>query len=293
MKPRTQPRGVYAAVITPFDESLRPDAEKGIRYYRSLLDSGLDGVNLLGTTGEAMSIAARDRLRFMEAIAGSGLPMDRVMVGTGASSLADAIELTSAAMQLGFAAALLMPPFFYRGVSDDGVVQFFDVLVRAVRPPQNGIFLYNFPAMSGITFHAALVDRLMQAHPGIIGGVKDSSNDIALQRELIARHPQLAVHPGSEAHLTDARQRGAAGCISGSVALWPDLAARVWGGETVLDSELTARRDALAGVPLIPAVRRLVADATGNRSWQRSLPPLTPLEDPSWNPLAGARVYQA
>jgi 4-hydroxy-tetrahydrodipicolinate synthase len=270
---REQLRGVCAAVITPIDAEHQPDPGRAIPYYRELLERGCDALNVLGTTGEAMSFNADQRVGFMQAIATSGLPRERMMVGTGASSLADAIRQTSAAMELGFGAALVMPPFYFRGIADDGVVRFFDALISHVRPRPEGIFLYNFPAMSGITFHADLVDRLMLAHPGIIGGIKDSSNDAQLQRDIVSRHPELRVYPGSELHLSDARERGCAGCISGSVALWPEIAARVWSGQAG-QSELTALRESLSGAPLIPQVRRRLAQAMGDPAWERSVPPL-------------------
>lgn len=272
-------RGICAAVVTPLDPDLRPDSARAVAYYGSLLRSGCDALNLLGTTGEAMSISVDDRLRFMEALAGSGLPRERMMVGTGASALGDCIRLTSAAVRLGFGAALVMPPFFFRGITDDGVMHFFEHFFEGVHPPQNRILLYNFPAMSGITFHPDLVDRLIEIYPGIVGGIKDSSNDAALQREIHRRHPDLLVYPSSEAFLTDARELGLAGCVSGTVALWPELAARVWAGEASSQSELTRRRESLAGVALIPAVRYLLAQRTGELDWERCMPPLMQLDD--------------
>jgi 4-hydroxy-tetrahydrodipicolinate synthase len=138
--------------------------------------------------------------------------------------------------------------------------------------------LYNFPRMSGITFHAAIVDRLLEEFPGIVAGLKDSSNDARLQGEILARHPQLAVFPGSESDLLAAMQRGAAGCISGSVALWPELARAVFDGANEAQAEeLTRRRSALGGVPFIPAVRYLIAKMRGDRAWERAMPPQMPL----------------
>ncbi len=271
-------RGVCAAVITPLDGDLRPDAQAAIAYYGELLNSGCDSLNVLGTTGEASSISADERVAFMEAIAGSGLPRERMMVGTGASALRDCIRLTSTAHRLGFGGALVMPPYFFRGITDDGIMQFFEQLFEAAHPPQHGILLYNFPAMSGVTFHPGLVDRLIANYPGVIGGIKDSSNDAALQAQIFAQHPDLLVYPSSEAFLSDARERGYAGCISGTVALWPELAARVWKGDLSAQRELTQRRESIARVPLIAGVRYLRAKQTGKGDWERCLPPLTPLD---------------
>jgi len=247
-----------------------------VPYYRELLDRGCDGINLLGTTGEAMSFSAEQRLGLMEALATGGFPMARAMVGTGASSLADAVRLTRAAFELGFA-ALIMPPFFYRDVTDDGIVAFFDALFARTAPPPQSVLLYNFPRMSGIEFHPALVDRLVTEFPQIIAGMKDSSNDPALQADVIARRPDFAVFPGSESDLVAAKARGAAGCISGSVALWPELARDVFTNDDAAKAaELTRRRAALDGLPFVPAVRARIARERNDPRWERIVPPQTP-----------------
>lgn len=270
--------GIWAAVLTPVDETLSPDAQRAIPYYRSLLDRGCDGINLLGTTGEAMSWSVHQRLAFMESIASGGLPMQRTMVGTGAASLQDAVRLTRCAFASGFAAALVMPPFFFRDAADDGIVSFFDRLFVQADPPKNGVLLYNFPRMSGITFHPDLVDRLLEEFPGIVAGMKDSSNDAALQAEVLSRHPELAVLPGSESDLLEAKRRGTAGCISGSVALWPELAhATFERGDHAQAQTLTRARATLDGLPFISAVRYLTASVQDDTMWERCIPPLRAL----------------
>lgn len=274
MNQRTQLQGVFSAVLTPFDAEFRPDPVPAIPYYRDLLARGCDGLNVLGTTGEAMSVGLADRLAFMEPVA-AALPREQMMVGTGASALADAVKLTRAAFDLGFSAALVIPPFYYREATDEGILRFFDALFERVGPPQDSIVLYNFPRMSGITFHPDLVDRLVKAFPGIICGLKDSSNTLDLEREIHRRHPNLAVFPGSEVLLADARTDGFAGCISGSVCLWPDLAARVWREGSAADTEqLVELRQSLSGTPLIEAVRLRVTRETNDPRWLRSVPPL-------------------
>lgn len=270
--------GIWAAVLTPVGEDLSPDAKRAVPYYRGLLERGCDGINLLGTTGEAMSFSADQRLGFMEAISSSGLPMERTMVGTGAASLRDAIRLTSSAFAFGFAAALIMPPFFFRDANDDGIVKFFDRLFSQTNPPKDGVLLYNFPKMSGITFHPDLVDRLVKEFPGIIVGIKDSSNDAQLQSAILSRHPGLAMLPGSESDLLEAKRRGVMGCISGSVALWPELAKRVFESNDATQAQtLTSARAALDGLPFIPAVRYLTASIQRDPAWERCVPPLVPL----------------
>jgi len=271
-------RGIWAAAITPVTDDLQPDAAKSIPYYRELLENGCDGINVLGTTGEAMSFSAGQREKYMQALASSGLPMQRFMAGTGAASRDDAVRLTRAALDCGFAAALIMPPFFYREATDDGIAAFFDTLIAAVNPPPRSLLLYNFPRMTGITLHAGLADRLIAASGDRIFGMKDSSNDARLQAEIIARRPGVSIFPGSESDLAEAKRRGAAGCISGSVALWPRLAKSVFeNGDEAQAAELRRLRASLDGLPLVAAVRCLTALSHADRDWERAMPPQQPL----------------
>ncbi len=173
-----------------------------------------------------------------------------------------------------------MPPFFFRDACDDGILRFFDALFSRSNPPRSSVLLYNFPKMSGIAFHPELVERLLRGFPGVIAGMKDSSNDAPLQAEILSNHPGLAVLPGSEADLLAAKSRGASGCISGSVALWPELARDVFAsGDETAGATLARARAALDGVPFIPAVRYFTARLRRDPSWERSLPPLLPLEE--------------
>lgn len=271
-------RGIWAAVVTPVTTRFEPDAPKAIEYYGTLLASGCDGINLLGTTGEAMSFGRDARLRFMESIASSGIPLDRVMAGTGAASLDDATLLTNAALDLGFAAALVMPPFFFRDAGDDGILRFFDALIARVTSDRAPLLLYNFPHVSGITFSPDLIDRLLEAFPNRIAGVKDSSNDRGLQTEILGRHPNLRVFPGSEAYLREALHDDVAGCISGSVALWPALAQAVYRNrDRDMQRVLTQQRATLDGLPFNAAVRYAIARQRKDSGWERAVPPLAPL----------------
>lgn len=270
--------GIWSAVLTPVDGELQPDAPKAIAYYRELLAGGIDGLNVLGTTGEAMSFSLEQRMAFTSALAASGLPRERLMAGSGAASLDDAARLVRHAFECGFAAALVLPPFYFRDASDDGIVAFFEALFARAAPPARGVLLYNFPRMSGITFHPDLVDRLRNEFPGVIAGMKESSNDPQLQAQLHARHPDFRILVGSEGDLLAAKRRGVAGCISGSVALWPRLTHEVFASDdAALEDELTRRRAALGGVPFIPAVRFVTATMRDDETWERPMPPLVPL----------------
>ncbi|MBV9699278.1 MAG: dihydrodipicolinate synthase family protein, partial [Candidatus Eremiobacteraeota bacterium] len=171
-------------------------------------------------------------------------------------------------------------PFFFRDAIDDGIVAFFDALFAQTDPRPKSVLLYNFPRMSGITFRPDLVDRLLDEFPGIVAGMKDSANDARLQSEVLARHSDFAMLPGSERDLLAAKRRGACGCISGSVALWAELAQRAWSADDAEAAErLDAARKMLDGLPFNPAVRALIAQSQHDAAWESPVPPLRPLCD--------------
>src|SRR5246127_4880459 len=171
--------GVIAAIATAVDPRGEPDCARSIALARVLLANGCDGLNVLGTTGEATSFALDQRKRVMGAYAASGLPLDRMMVGTGAAALADAIALTRHAAELSFAGALVLPPFYYKGVPDDGLVAYIDAIVAATADRPIPIYLYHYPQLSGLPWQPALIRRLLETHGARIRGLKDSSGDMA------------------------------------------------------------------------------------------------------------------
>ena len=199
--------GVIAAIATPIGEDGAPDLKRAVKLARFLLDNGCDGLNVLGTTGEATSFARDEREAVMTAYQAEGLPLDRLMVGTGAAALSDAVALTRHAADLGFAGALVLPPFYYKGVPDDGLIAYIDTLVKATAQRPIPIYLYHFPAQSGLPWHIALVKRLLESYPNRIVGLKDSSGDMAYARAAAAVAPDFAVFPSTEAALIEARAR--------------------------------------------------------------------------------------
>src|ERR1700744_5824763 len=171
--------GVIAAVATAVSENGEPDAARSTAFARFLLDNGCDGLNVLGTTGEATSFSLDQRRGMMSAYAASGLPLDRMMVGTGAAAVADAIALTRHAAELGFAGARVLPPFYYKGVPDDGLVAYIDAIMSATAAQPIPVYLYHFPAQSGLHWHVALIRRLLDGYGERIVGLEDSSGDMA------------------------------------------------------------------------------------------------------------------
>ncbi len=268
-------RGVIAAIATPIDETGAPDLKRATDLARYLLDNGCDGLNVLGTTGEATSFSLDERKAVMSAYKAAGLPLDRLMVGTGAAAIADAVALTKHAAELGFAGALVLPPFYYKGVPDDGLVAYIDTLVKATADKPIPLYLYHFPAMSGLPWHVALIERLLESFPSRIVGLKDSSGDMAYARSVAAISPDFAVFPSTEAALIEARNGGFAGCISATANLNADLCARAWGGgdAAALDAAVAVRK-LFDGKPLVSGVKALLAHIHGDPALARVKPPL-------------------
>jgi 4-hydroxy-tetrahydrodipicolinate synthase len=269
-------QGVIAAVATAVDEQNEPDCTRSTALARFLLANGCDGLNVLGTTGEATSFSLEQRKRVMSAYSDAGLPLDRLMVGTGAASVADAVALTRHAAELGFAGALVLPPFYYKGVPDDGLVAYVETLVQATAAKPIPIFLYHFPAQSGLPWHVKLVRRLLDSFGTRIVGLKDSSGDMAYAREAAAISPSFKVFPSTEAVLQEARAGAFAGCISATANLNADLCARAWrsGDPAALDAAVAIRK-LFDGKQLVPGVKALLAHIHRDGAWARVAPPLS------------------
>jgi 4-hydroxy-tetrahydrodipicolinate synthase len=269
-------RGVISAIATAVDEKGEPDCARSAALARFLLANGCDGLNVLGTTGEATSFSLEQRKRVMTAYRDGGLPLDRLMVGTGAASVADAVALTRHAAELGFAGALLLPPFYYKGVPDDGLLAYIEAIVAATAAAPIPLYLYHFPAQSGLPWRVALVKRLIGAFGTRIVGLKDSSGDMAYAREMATVSPDFDVFPSTEAVLMQARAGVFAGCISATANLNADLCARAWGGgdADALDAAVGIRK-LFDGKPLVPGVKALIAHIHRDASWARVKPPLT------------------
>jgi 4-hydroxy-tetrahydrodipicolinate synthase len=270
--------GVIAAIATPIDESGTPDLKRAMTLARFLLDNGCDGLNVLGTTGEATSFSLAERKAVMDAYKSNGLPLNRLMVGTGAAAVADAVALTRHAAELGFAGALVLPPFYYKGAPDDGLAAYIDALVKATTDRPIPLYLYHYPAMSGLPWHVTLIERLLEQHPIRIVGLKDSSGDMAYARAAAAISPDFDVFPSTEAVLVEARDGVFAGCISATANLNPDLCARAWatGDAAALDAAVTIRK-LFEGKPLVSGVKALLAHIHGDPALARMKPPLAPL----------------
>jgi 4-hydroxy-tetrahydrodipicolinate synthase len=267
-------KGVIAAIATAVEASGTPDCARSAALARFLLANGCDGLNVLGTTGEATSFSADQRKTVMSAYRAAGLPMDRLMVGTGAAALADAVALTQHAAELGFAGALVLPPFYYKGVPDDGLMAYVEAILTATATTPIPLYLYHFPAQSGLPWHIGLIRRLLEGFGDRIVGLKDSSGDMAYARE-VASIAGFNVFPSTEAVLMEARSGAFAGCISATANLNADLCAQAWrSGDATALEDAVAIRKLFDGKQLVPGVKALLAHIHGDGAWARVQPPL-------------------
>ncbi len=279
--------GVTAAVLTPLAEDLSPDIPRLVARCRTLLATGCDQLGVLGTTGEATSFSVAERIAVMEGLVAAGIPPARLLPGTGCAALTDTVELTKAAIALGIPGVLVLPPFYYKNVSDDGLFAAYAALIERTKG-EVAIYLYNFPAMTGLPLSLALIERLLRTFPGVVRGIKDSSGDFANMRAMISSFGAegFEVYSGSDEFLLAILRKGGAGCITACANVASAASARVLAafrqGDAVeaerAQAVLTAARRAATSVPLIAGLKALVARETADEGWERLRPPLTPLD---------------
>lgn len=284
-------QGVIAAVPTPIDVDNAPLKSPFVEHCQWALANGCDGLNILGSTGEANSFDNASR-RAVMAWAAEALPKDRLMVGTGTPSLQETIDLTEYADGLGYGVALVLPPYYYKPVTNAGLIAWYKALHAALSTRSIQIYFYNFPQMTGIGIPAGVIAELAQHAPGRFTGIKDSSGDLDYCRAIVAANPALAVFPSSETALETAHSDGFAGCISASVNITAPLAAEIWelrtAPPTSICQELARQREAIAGSTLVANVKSLVADRTQNAVWRAVLPPFRSLPEAAGQNLRAA-----
>jgi 4-hydroxy-tetrahydrodipicolinate synthase len=276
---------LITAVATPLTADLAPDATLLTAHCRSLLASGCDGIALFGTTGEGPHFSVAERQRTLEQAIAGGIDAGRLVVSASASSLADVVALARHAIAWGAGPILLMPPWFLRGATATaGVERFYGAAIERIAEPGLRILLYHFPDITGFGFDPALARRLVDRHPGIITGIKDSGGNWDKTAALLREFPHLTVLTGTETHLPQAIAAGAAGTICGLGNMMPGLLRRL-----IDRPELAARLlpaiqaidDLVSAGPFVPGVKAVVAALTGQAAWRQVTPPLAPLSEPA------------
>lgn len=276
--------GLWPPVATPFRDDGSIDEAELVRHSQRLLADGAHGLAILGTTSEANSQTLDERRRAIDAHLAAGIPAEQLLPGTGACALGDAVALTRHAGEIGAAGVLLLPPFYYRKASDDGLFAFVAGLIEGCGANVPRIMLYHIPPIALVGWSEALVGRLVEAFPEIIVGMKDSSGDKANTLRMIAAFPGLAIFPGSEGYLLEALRAGGAGCISASANINAAGIRRLydrWQEDDAddLQAGLNAVRKAVESRGLMPAVKAVIAARYAEPSWCNLRPPLEALPE--------------
>jgi 4-hydroxy-tetrahydrodipicolinate synthase len=271
--------GINAAALTAMKPDLSPDLDTYAAHCKWLLANGCNGLGILGTTGEANSFGFDERKQILEGILARGVPATKLMPGTGCASLTDTVELTKHAKAQGCRGVLVLPPFYYKGPSDDGLFAYFSEVVNRVG---GGIalYLYHFPQQSAVPFSLDLIGRLLKAFPGVIKGVKDSSGDYANMKAMIDNFAKdgFEVYSGADNYVQKILAEGGAGCITAAANVNARFGQIVYQKRTGAEADaaqavLDATRKAATAVALIPGLREIIARSTGHDGWRTIRPP--------------------
>ena len=267
--------GISAALPTPFREDGGIDHAAGIAHAQSCLRRGCDSVTIFGTTGEGASLDAGERREFHAKLVEAGVSPGNVTVGLCATAIGDACRQAEQAASIGAAAFLVPPPFYFKGIGEAAVFAWYDAFLSKVAGLGIPVVLYNIPQVTAVPVTPDVAMRLKQAHPDVVHGVKDSGGDLPTSLEFL-EHRELAVFIGDERFLAKAVRKGAKGSISGLANLWPDRLSRILStGEE--DDTIVRIVDAVVKVPVVPAVKYLLAKQKCVGDWKNVRPPLLAL----------------
>jgi 4-hydroxy-tetrahydrodipicolinate synthase len=288
------PHGVVAPILTPFNDDLSIATDLYVGLAQQLFEQGCAGLAPFGTTGEALSVGIDERIAAIRALIDGGVDPAKMIPGTGLSNIADTTRLSRACLDLGCSAVMTLPPFYFKGVSEEGLYRYFAGLIKAIGPDAR-IFLYHIPPVAVVGIPPSLAARLHTEFPEQVVGIKDSSGDWDNTRELFDIDG-LIVYPGSELPLIDALQLGGPGCISATANINMVEISKVVGLFDAGDIEAArAQQDRIRDTRLtiqdygpIPAQKRLLAMRTGDARWANVRPPLGPLSESRGQELAEA-----
>ena len=283
-------RGVLSPVVTPFDGDLAPDFGRWIDHCRWLQAQDC-GLAVFGTNSEANSLSARERMDLLERGLEAGLDPTRMMPGTGSCALTEAVELTSLAVKGGCSGVLMLPPFYYKDLSVDGLYAFYSEVIQRVGNDRLGLYLYHIPQFAGVPIPHDLIERLVRNYPDTVLGIKDSSGDWSNTKAMLDRFPGFGVFCGSESFLLDNMRNGGAGCISATANINAPAIVDLFDNWQEVDADdrqakVTRFRKAIEGFAMIPALKSTIAIETGDTAWNAVRPPLTPLDDAAQSQLA-------
>jgi len=276
--------GVLVPVLTPFTPAGEPDAGRYVAFCRFLLDQGADGLAIFGTTSEANSMSGAERMALLDRLIAAGIPAAKLMPGAGACSVSEAATLIHHAVGHGCGGVLMLPPFYYKGMDEDGLYAFFAAVIERVGSAALKMYLYHIPPVTQVPLTLALVGRLIKDFPNTVVGLKDSSGDWSNTAAMLKEFPGFGIFPGSEVFLLDGLRHGGVGCItaSGNVNV-PGIRKVYENWRTpqadALQAEITLARKTIQAYPMVPALKRIVAHFHNDPDWAAVRPPMTRLSD--------------
>ena len=273
--------GVIAAVPTPINNDGDPILDTFLLHCIWVLQNGCDGINILGSTGEANSFNSHQRKLVMEC-ASKTLDNRKLMVGTGTPSISETVHLTKIANDLGYQVALVLPPFYYKPITNNGLFLWYQTLHEKLGNRKIKIYFYNFPQMTGLTIPIEVIEKLHGQWPNRFCGIKDSSGDLDYCRTL-SKNKSFKVFPSSEVSILEAHISNFSGCISATVNQTLFLSSKAWAkkNENIdhLVSKIKHIREKISKDSLIPSIKFLISARTKNKDWNKLLPPFNSVNE--------------
>jgi 4-hydroxy-tetrahydrodipicolinate synthase len=284
--------GVWAAALSPLDADGELDLDRLVIHCNRLLAAGCRGISLFGTTGEGTAFSPAERQAGLEAVLAGGIAADRLLPATAFCDVPTTVAITRHAGSLGCPAALLLPPFYMKGVSDEGLFRHYAAVIEALGSRVLPLYLYNFPDLTGLTLAPELVRRLADAFPEVVVGLKDSSGDWSLSSRYLAALPDLDIFLGDERSLQAARRHGGAGTISGMANFIPGELVHLFGhgDDDAAQARIAEAVGKMVAHSFIPAAKAVVADLTREPTWRPVRPPLVEVDAAVGRRLTGALV---
>ena len=271
--------GLSCAITTPMREGGGVDLPRLVKHARHVLSQGCDSVTLFGTTGEGAALGLPARTAMMGALIGAGIdPARQIYAGIAAASMHEAVEQAGLALDAGAKGLLVSPPFYFKGVSDEGLYVWFSQFFEKLGASARNVVVYHIPSVTAVDISVGLVERLKKAFPGIVTGVKDSSGSYANTEALLKAHGELAILVGDERLLARAVRAGAQGSICGVANLVPGLL-RPMVYEGTESPVVNALVDEVCSYPVLPAVKALVGHLHGDKGYSAMRPPLEALDE--------------
>jgi 4-hydroxy-tetrahydrodipicolinate synthase len=282
--------GLFVPTLTPVDRNANPDAARWIQHCRWLLAEGAHGLCPFGTTSEANSFSVEERIDLLNQLIEAGVGPGNLMPGTGCAALTDTVKLTRHAVDSGCGGVLMLPPFYYKAITEDGLFRSFAEVIERVGDNRLRIYLYHIPPVAQIGFSLSLIERLITAYPQTVVGLKDSSGDWSNQQAILSNFPGFGTFTGSEKFLLDNLRQGGAGSINAVANVIPGPIAHLCNTWQDADAEsqqshITSFRDTFAEYAPIPALKQIVAYLRDDAEWGHVRPPFIPMAQEQAAPI--------